>query len=598
MKALKILALILALVTLVALAVGCNGDTSDATDGATDAEATEKPTGNGEDAIGVLDPEKLSLFSNGSYNAYIIRPDNADETDRTAYGDLRVVVKNMVGSMAKATSDFDKELASSPAILIGKTQFAESEAVYSTLKSGDAAAKFVDGKYVIAYTSSQGAELVIEKVCNLIKQADKNNIVIDSSWDIFVPYAETIGYTGELLESYIEIPEYNGRLFDEFSIDMGKHSVMHIAENTNEEEYDDYVTELYGAGFKFYTSNTIGFNQYFTFTTDAQIVTVMYLDEFKETRVIVDSREIYSLPELAKDNVYEEITEPSLTVTGIGATGWPGGMGYVYKLVDGTFFIIDGGVNNANSDDINSAEWLFATLQELADDPDNIVISGWLITHIHVDHLGAFIDMPKDSKYTDKVTVETVIYNQPNDREMAKDGITDRIPWMQTALDVWKPEKVIKAHPGQVYYFCDLTVTVFGTQDIIMPDSNSSHNNLSIVTMVNYEGFDTLYLADAEVLMNDALEKLYGEELDSEILQLAHHGYNGTGADAVYEIASPLIVFWPVNTAHYNGIVKSVAFNQRFFEPGIVNHVAGETNMTIKDFVSWEPEERWTPDIP
>ena len=34
-----------------------------------------------------------------------------------------------------------------------------------------------------------------------------------------------------------------------------------------------------------------------------------------------------------------------------------------------------------------------------------------------------------------------------------------------------------------------------------------------------------------------------------------------------------------------------------FFEPGVTNHVAGETNMTIKDFYTWKPEERWTPKI-
>ena len=272
-------------------------------------------------------------------------------------------------------------------------------------------------------------------------------------------------------------------------------------------------------------------------------------------------------------------------------------MGYVYKLVDGTFFIIDGGVNAANSNSTTSAMWLFATLQELADDPDNIVISGWLITHIHVDHLGAFVDMAKDSKYTDKITVKKVIYNQPNDREMSKAGISDRTPWMQRALNVWKPDEIVKAHPGQTYYFCDLKVTVLGSQDLLMPKTNSSHNNLSVVTMVEYEGFRALYLGDAEGLMNTALEKLYGEELDCEILQLAHHGYNGTGAGPVYEIADPIIVFWPVNTAHYKGIVKNVSFNQMFFEPGVTNHVAGETNMTIKDFISWEPEDRWTPKL-
>ena len=596
MKSFRLIALILALIIAVALLAACDSEGDNDLPDGSDASDTGSSNENG-NQIGQLDTEKLVVFSDGAYRAYIAREELADETDRLTYGDLRAAIKNKVGSMAKAATDYDDNIAGAPAILIGETKFEESEALYATLRSGEAAAKFINGKYVIAYTSSQGASKLIKKVVNLVNACEKGNVVIDSSWDLTVSYAETVGYTEEQLKSYIEVPEYNGRKFSEFSVDLGQNSVMHIAKRTNAEEYDKYITSLYAAGFKYYTSNTIGNNEYFTFSTDSQIVTAMYLDASKETRVIVDNRANYALPRLERDNDYAEVTDPSFTVTGIGATGWPGGMGYVYKLVDGTFFIIDGGIDASNSNSTTSAMWLFATLQELADDPDNIVISGWLITHIHVDHLGAFVDMAKDSKYTDKITVKKVIYNQPNDREMSRAGISDRVPWMQRALNVWKPESIIKAHPGQVYYFCDLKVTVLGSQDILMPDTNSSHNNLSVVTMVEYNGFRALYLGDAEGLMNAALEKHYGDNLECEILQLAHHGYNGTGAGPVYKIADPIIVLWPVNTAHYNGIVKKVSFNQMFFEPGVTNHVAGETNMTIKDFISWEPEERWKPKL-
>ena len=596
MKSFRLIALILALIIAVALLVACDSEGDNDLPDGSDASDTGSSNENG-NQIGQLDTEKLVVFSDGAYRAYIAREELADETDKLTYGDLRAALKNKVGAMAKAATDYDDNIAGAPAILIGETKFEESEALYATLRSGEAAAKFINGKYVIAYTSSQGASKLIKKVVNLVNACERGNVVIDSSWDITVSYAETVGYTEEQLKSYIEVPEYNGRKFSEFSVDLGQNSVMHIAKRTNAEEYDKYITSLYAAGFKYYTSNTIGNNEYFTFSTDSQIVTAMYLDASKETRVIVDNRANYALPGLERDNDYAEVTDPSFTVTGIGATGWPGGMGYVYKLVDGTFFIIDGGIDAPNSNSTTSAMWLFATLQELADDPDNIVISGWLITHIHVDHLGAFVDMAKDSKYTDKITVKKVIYNQPNDREMSRAGISDRAPWMQRALNVWKPESIIKAHPGQVYYFCDLKVTVLGSQDILMPDTNSSHNNLSVVTMVEYNGFRALYLGDAEGLMNAALEKHYGDNLECEILQLAHHGYNGTGAGPVYEIADPIIVLWPVNTAHYNGIVKKVSFNQMFFEPGVTNHVAGETNMTIKDFISWEPEERWKPKL-
>ncbi|MBQ2385200.1 MAG: hypothetical protein II292_03235, partial [Clostridia bacterium] len=339
MKRFRLIALILALIIAVAVLASCNSDEDNGLNNGSDASDTGNANASG-DQIGQLDTEKLVVFSDGAYRAYIAREELADETDRLTYGDLRAAIKNKVGAMAKAATDYDDNIAGAPAILVGETKFEESATLYATLKSGEAAAKFINGKYVIAYTSDQGAEAIMKKVVNRVNACEKGNVVIDSSWDLFVSFAETVGYTEEQLKSYIEVPEYNGRRFDEFSVDLGQNSVMHIAEKTNAEEYDEYVTSLYAAGFKYYTSNTIGNNEYFTFSTDAQIVTAMYIDAYKETRVIVDNRAIYALPGLERDNVYEEVSEPSLTVTGIGATGWPGGMGYVYKLVDGTFFII------------------------------------------------------------------------------------------------------------------------------------------------------------------------------------------------------------------------------------------------------------------
>ena len=311
---------------------------------------------------------------------------------------------------------------------------------------------------------------------------------------------------------------------------------------------------------------------------------------------------MYDLAGLESDNIYKKVADPSLTVIGIGTSGYPGGMGYVYKLSDGRFFIIDGGItkdeecpNKSNC----SAEWLYYTLRELADDPDNIVVAGWLLTHIHNDHVGAFIDMANNKKYTNDITVETVIYSQPNDEHFVHIGKGYRRAWIPKAINRWKPDTVVKAHPGQVFYFADLKINILGSQDLVLPGTIDSHNNMSVVSMVEFKGYDALYLADSEGLMNKQLKTIYTKDLKCDILQLAHHGYHNTDAGIVYDYTDPSIVFWPVSTGHYDGsggaTVRDVAFNQRFFADGIVNHIAGETNMTIKNFETWSPEPRWNP---
>jgi hypothetical protein len=165
------------------------------------------------------------------------------------------------------------------------------------------------------------------------------------------------------------------------------------------------------------------------------------------------------------------------------------------------------------------------------------------------------------------------------------------------------PDSVVKAHPGQTFYFADLKLTILGTQDIVLPESIQSHNNASVVSMVEFQGKKALMLADSEANENRALVSIYGDELDAEILQLTHHGYSNTDAGPLYELVKSVeIVLWPVSTGHYDGSgganVSAVGFNQRFFKNGIVNHVAGETNMTITDFETWVPEkDRWLPKV-
>ena len=605
MKYIRLIALMLVSVMLLGAFAACDlstdeqGTEDQGTNAPTDKpteKPTEAPNNNGANA------DELVVFADGEFKVKVIRKEDASDDDKDAFAALRAALKSAVGKMPTAGTDFDAESASAPAIIIGQTTVPESVEVYEDLKTSTAVAKYINGKYVLAYTSVKGYVKLIEAVAAKVKAYVAENpgtIVINSDWDIKLTAAQIYGYDIGNLSNYIEIPEYNDRAFDKSDIDLGQSSVMHIAENTTLDEYNDFLEEMEFNGFVFYTDNEIGDNHYATFLTEAQIVNVMYLAAKNETRVTVDNREEYDLPGLEEHNTYKELTDPSLTVVGIGTSGYPGGMGYVYKLSNGEFFIVDGGITRdeqcSNKAEC-SAEWLYYTLQELADDPDNIVVAGWLLTHIHNDHLGAFIDMAKDTKYTDKISVKQVIYSQPNDEHLKHVGKEYRKVWMPDALEGWQPDEVVKAHPGQKFYFADVTVTILGSQDLVLPGTIDSHNNMSVVSKVEFMDYEALYLADAEGIMNKQLETIYGDELKADILQAAHHGYNNTEADKVYGLADPLIVFWPLSTQEYrNCSIESISFNKRFFKNGIDNYVAGETNMTFTDFYSWIPDERWDP---
>lgn len=414
-----------------------------------------------------------------------------------------------------------------------------------------------------------------------------------------------------LMES-AEIGTYiAGRAFDIANRDNGAGSVLNIAKNTNKEEFLGYIAELEAKGFVKYTANKIGNNLFMTLVTKTQIVNLSYFENTKEVFASVDDRAMFSLPGLKTENLYQAKSNPdqSFTMLAMGQNTYDTGLGFIYKLADGSFFIIDGGIDidgNKNDDDPqNHLKWVKATLRELADDPDNIVVSTWLITHIHNDHVGLFKDMAQDEDARNTITVERVIYNQPSDADMTAGGISHRINWMSDSFEAWNIKNVVKAHPGQVFYIKDLTLTVYATQEIVDAEHLFDHNNACIVSTVGFKHKTALMMADSSEYENLKIAEVYKDDLYAicDILQLAHHGYgdgaNGkhTRPDPVYQLVEPEIVLWSngSNRLHANGNIFGQEFNQKFFAPGIDNHVAGEQNTTFKDLSSWENPDRWVP---
>ena len=406
------------------------------------------------------------------------------------------------------------------------------------------------------------------------------------------------------LEHSARISTFMSRRFDIENKDMGDGSYMYVAKSATRQQFSDYLSELVEAGFTYYTDSRIGNNFFVTFATKTQIATAMYLAAAREVRVVVDDRSKFSLHGLEKDNEYNDLGCNSLTVVAIEETGWPGGMGYIMELADGTFLVIDGGYYNGSNVSKSSANWFYKTLKKVANDPDNVTVAAWLITHPHSDHYGAFVAMTEKSEYMQGIHIEKLIYNTPADEYKTSTGSTGAVSMIESSAKKWGVEKLIKAHPGQIHYVKDAKITVYGSADIVVPQSFdiTNVNNLNVVTMVDYMGKRALYLGDSQEVQNPILARLYGKELKTDILQLAHHGYNNTDAGEVYSFADPDIVFWPVSNNHYSGAnyggkVRDLALNQRFHAPGITNYVAGMLNMTISDFETWIPEARWDPRV-
>jgi mRNA degradation ribonuclease J1/J2 len=263
----------------------------------------------------------------------------------------------------------------------------------------------------------------------------------------------------------------------------------------------------------------------------------------------------------------------------------------IFKLCDGRFVVVDSGVGGRDNDG-SSSGWVYASLAKHAKDPNNIQVAAWVITHIHSDHAGGLVDMARGTYNTtlkkdgeqvrthnvmprnvkSMIKIDTIIYNQPKKNVDGRDG------WMNEIITAFNVKNVVRAHPGQVFYFGNCKFTMYGSLDLVAEKTISNHNDESLSMMFEFNGKKLLVLGDAYPQNTKALATIYKESLKADIVQNSHHGYDNTDAAQVYKYVQATMVIWPVasyemgqcdlKNANVNAIFKSIPDNMQFAPHG------------------------------
>ena len=205
------------------------------------------------------------------------------------------------------------------------------------------------------------------------------------------------------------------------------------------------------------------------------------------------------------------------------ATNYNTGMGYVIRLEDGSFIIVDGGYETETH-----AKNLYDVLVKQSEGRD-IVIAAWIFTHAHSDHAGAFKSFT--SLYGSEVTVESFIYNFPTDEAAEACGDTPNVDAISNAMAKYVGAKTVIAHAGQVHRIRNAVVNILYTYDMMMPYKMVDYNATSVVFNVELEGSTVLFLGDAggesdnvDGEMSYMMRIYSAETLGADIVQAAHHG--------------------------------------------------------------------------
>lgn len=508
------------------------GNTADDIPETVPAEETAEETGSAEVILTEGQTPKFKL----------VRAEDANDATVDVVIGFRKQLEEMTGIRFEFGTDWTKKGTevdeTTPEILVGITNRAASVSSAEGLNALQYRIDVQGNKIVILGINQISLEAAVEHVF-------KNNMITLNADGNFVLSGYPV--TAEATLGNDEVPPYLYGNIEIFESSGGTY-VMKATE-TNADQYKEYLTYLEAAGFKLYTDNQIKDNLFATYISDNLQVNAYYIEPNHTARVVWEPRGV--LPILEEDNKYEEKTTTTLTSIDLETVIVREGASHVIRLADGTFFIVDGGF--ADNDGVE-AEKLYDVLVKQTPEGEKPVIAAWFMSHCHGDHIGTFNDFA--IRYHDKTVVESFIYNFPTDEEIAASDspymLDDSLPrytmFCKVIADYYSDVPVIKPHTGNVIYVKNMKMEILGTLEDCYPMSivNYGMNYSTTLFKSTIEGQTMLWMGDLQTNGGMLAIEQFGDYLQSDILQVGHHGYGGSGFVELYQIVDPTYVIWPV----------------------------------------------------
>ena len=360
--------------------------------------------------------------------------------------------------------------------------------------------------------------------------------------------------------------------------------------------YNTYCAALVSAGYTLFSDNTAEGSIFRIYNnTEKNITLYVAYNDFahaaaqglghqKAIRIVASRLDVVkqiSADELTMGSFTKlqdaSITTVQLDYNNAQATEGVYGNIFIVALEDGSFVVLDGGMSYETD-----RERIYNTLLDLYKEAHGgaaptqqlpIRIAAWYVSHGHGDHYGAMRLFIKKyvadySRY--KVTIDRMIANFGSDDEMyngESDGhpVNHQLRNTYTELSALVKDApgeqagfdYIKVHTGQRFWLASTEFEVLHTHEDQYPNRIHVYNNTTTVIRMNLyhtngttvtEGSKTsmLWLGDAQENASKFMRATWGEYLKSDIVQVAHHGWNGCEW-SFYQLAAPTAVLWPIS---------------------------------------------------
>ena len=292
-------------------------------------------------------------------------------------------------------------------------------------------------------------------------------------------------------------------------------------------QYDSYVALLQSLGFTKVVDNGSGLkNTVRTANLTLGDLMVCVTSVARQNKLVISSMFDQPLSEhLFNNYAGTAVSGKVTTLHQICLYYW--GDSYVIQLKNGHFIIFDGATDY-------ELGYLLDYLETLVPAGEKPVIEAWCNTHLHYDHFHLLNQFNTNPSWIDRVYVEGFYLNEPSNAVKDIDpGVYSQIALQRLAISKLKTTKgttpeIYRPQMGQRYYFCDVTMDIFLSQEHI-PISTytggfNDSSNWYVVTMDGQtfmEGGDG-HQADMRYLMNT----FTSSDLQVDFFSVLHHSYN------------------------------------------------------------------------
>lgn len=330
-------------------------------------------------------------------------------------------------------------------------------------------------------------------------------------------------------------------------------SDMVVISGTSKETYQQYVAGLLSAGYEQISHREVEGNIYDAVTKDEQSFYLYFTAYSNQVRIILDRSSNTSLADLDTDalgsgdtrfylysldytNSAEQLVDPEWQIN-CGAL-------MIIKLPDNSLFVIDSGHRRQSSEAAQKGLMDFMYKITGQTYGSKIQIKGWFISHAHGDHVylsHAFLET-----YHDNVNVQSMLYNIPSYQVMSS-GYDTGTFLMKQSFETYFPDmKYVKLHTGQTFDIQGVNFQVLHTHEDAVNENGvnriTDFNDTSTTLKVTIDGKSFILLGDSgAVAQQDMLQMYTGATLKSDVVQVAHHGYNNL-ADLYAVINAPLAI--------------------------------------------------------